>query len=65
MPSTFEWESVEMKNAGQDRYTCTVPLTAEGVLYYFEAADSSGNAANYPEFLRETPYFVKYGQVSQ
>jgi len=27
-------------------YTATVPLTPEGILYYFEAVDEDGNAAN-------------------
>ena len=36
----------------------TVPLTPEGILYYFEAVDEAGNAANYPNFLEQTPYFV-------
>jgi hypothetical protein len=27
------------------------------MLYYFEAVDQDGNAANYPNFLVRTPYF--------
>jgi hypothetical protein len=27
-------------------------------LYYFEAVDEDGNGAHYPDFLKETPYFV-------
>jgi hypothetical protein len=28
------------------------------MLYFFEAIDEDGNAVHYPDFLKETPYFV-------
>jgi len=31
---------------------------ARGILYYFEALDEDGNAANYPDFLQRTPHFA-------
>jgi hypothetical protein len=44
--------------AGANRYTAQVPLTPEGVLYYFEAADDDGNTLRWPDFLKETPYLA-------
>ncbi len=58
MPSYYEWLSREMSPAGDGRYTATVPLTPEGILYYFEALDEDGNGTNYPHFLEQTPYLV-------
>lgn len=58
MPAPYEWLRMEMHPAGNGIYSASVPLTAEGILYYFEAVDESGNAANYPNFLEQTPYFV-------
>jgi hypothetical protein len=58
MPAYHEWVQVEMQPAGHNRYTAQVPLTAEGILYYFEAIDQDGNGAHYPDFLKETPYFA-------
>lgn len=58
MPASYEWLRTEMHPAGNAVYTTSVPLTPEGILYYFEAVDESGNAANYPDFLEQTPYFA-------
>ena len=58
MPAAYEWLRVEMRPAGDGSYSADVPLTTEGILYYFEAVDDSGNAANYPNFLEQTPYFA-------
>jgi hypothetical protein len=58
MPAYHEWLAVEMRPAGDGRYVAAVPLTAEGILYYFEAADVNGNAAHFPHFLERTPYFT-------
>lgn len=58
IPSYHEWVPLAMGNAGGDRYRAQVPLTPEGILYYFEVIDEDGNAANYPNFLERTPYFV-------
>ena len=58
MPAYYEWLRVEMHGAGDGAYAATVPLTPEGILYYFEAVDEDGNAANYPDFLKQTPYLV-------
>lgn len=58
MPSSYEWLKVEMHPTANGSYTATVPLTPEGILYYFEAVDESGNAANYPHFMEQTPYLV-------
>ena len=58
MPAYYEWVPVEMHPGAGGNYTATVPLTPEGILYYFEAVDEDGNAANYPNFLEQTPYLV-------
>lgn len=58
MPAYYEWLPIEMIVGTDGNYTATVPLTPQGVLYYFEAVDEDGNAANYPNFLGQTPYFV-------
>jgi hypothetical protein len=57
MPAYDDWVRMEMSPSGQDQFSATVPLTPEGILYYFEAVDEDGNAANYPDFLLRTPYF--------
>lgn len=58
MPAYYEWVSIEMHGAGDGSYTAAVPLTPEGILYYFEAVDEDGNGANYPNVLEQTPYLV-------
>jgi hypothetical protein len=35
-----------------------VKVAPRGILYYFEAVDEAGNAANDPNLLAQTPYFV-------
>ena len=57
MPAPYEWVKQEMAKAGGNRYEVRVPLTSEGLLYYFEAVDAEGNAANHPDFLVQTPYY--------
>jgi hypothetical protein len=58
-PAWHEWLRVDMKRAvAGNYYEAKVPLTAEGILYYFEAVNADGNATNHPNFLRETPYYV-------
>jgi hypothetical protein len=58
MPAYFEWVRIEMQPAGEGQFSAPVPLTPEGILYYFEALDEDGNAANYPDFLQRTPHFA-------
>ena len=58
LPAYYEWLRMEMQPEGQDNFSARVPLTPEGILYYFEAVDENGNAANYPDFLEHTPYFI-------
>jgi len=57
-PAYYNWVRVTMRHASGDHYSVSLPLTSEGILYYFEAVDDGGNAANYPSFLKETPYFL-------
>ncbi len=57
MPAYYEWLRIEMQPAGQGYFSAVVPVTPEGILYYFEAIDENGNAVNYPDFLERTPYF--------
>jgi len=61
MPAYHEWLKLDMTPVGETRYTASVPLTPEGILYYFEAVDEDGNAVNYPNFLERTPYLVIEG----
>jgi hypothetical protein len=63
MPAYYDWLSIEMEPAGSGTYRAEVPVTSEGILYYFSATDGDGNAANFPNFLTRTPYFV-YGGYS-
>jgi hypothetical protein len=58
MPAYHDWLSVPMRRTSANSFQASVPLTPEGILYYFEAVDKAGNGANYPDFLKETPYFV-------
>lgn len=58
MPAYYEWVPIEMHSTGDGNYSATVPLTHEGILYYFDALDEDGNAANYPNFMEQTPYLV-------
>jgi hypothetical protein len=57
MPAHYEWLRMEMQPGGQGYFSAVVPVTPEGILYYFEATDEDGNAVNYPDFLERTPYF--------
>jgi hypothetical protein len=61
MPAYDDWVSMVMSPSGQGQFSATIPLTPEGILYYFEAVDEDGNAANYPNFLQWTPYFSMEG----
>ena len=58
MPAFCEWLKIEMQPVGQGYFSAVVPVTPEGILYYFEAIDGDGNGTNYPDFLKRTPYFV-------
>lgn len=58
MPAYDDWVRIEMREDGDGRYAGKVPVTPQGILYYFEAVDVDGNASNYPDFLKRTPYFV-------
>jgi hypothetical protein len=58
LPAYYEWLRIEMQPEGQGNFSAAVPVTPEGILYYFEAAADDGNAANYPDFFQRTPYFI-------
>ena len=58
MPSYHEFVPLPMEKIGPKRYQAQVPLTPDGLLYYFEVIDQDGNGANFPNFLEQTPYFV-------
>jgi hypothetical protein len=64
MPAYYEWLRIEMQPEGGGNYSASVPITPEGILYYFEAVDGDGNAANFPDFLKRTPYFEIDSQIS-
>lgn len=61
MPANNQWRTIEMQPANNDSYIAVLPVTSEGILYYFEAADADGNAVNYPNFLDATPYLPVNG----
>jgi hypothetical protein len=61
MPAYHDWLMLEMQPLGDNRFSAHVPLTPEGILYYFEASDEDGNATHFPDFLKQTPYFVVPG----
>ena len=61
MPAGYEWNVVDMQATDAGIYEATLPLTAEGLLYFVEAVDKEGNGSNYPNFLTETPYLLVKG----
>jgi hypothetical protein len=65
MPSYYDWVRLKMQSASGDHYQSKVPLTPQGILYYFEAIDEDGNAAHYPDFLKQTPYLAITGWAVQ
>jgi len=58
MPAWYGWLSINMEPFGSNLYRANVPLTSEGILYYFEAVNENGDVAHHPDFLKQTPYFV-------
>jgi hypothetical protein len=58
LPAYYEWLRMEMQPENQDYFSAVVPITPEGVLYYFETSDEDGNTVKYPDFLQRTPYFI-------
>ncbi len=58
MPADRPWLLCPMQRLESGGYRASVPLSPEGLLYYFEVIDEEGNATNYPNFLERTPYFV-------
>ncbi|MEW5978970.1 MAG: hypothetical protein AB1898_24510 [Acidobacteriota bacterium] len=58
LPAFYEWLTIRMDRREQNRYQARVPLTAEGMQYYFEIVSEDEQAVNYPNFLKETPYLV-------
>lgn len=58
IPTDKQWQSVGMKEIADGVYSASVPLTAEGLLYRFQATDKLGHAVLYPDFECETPYRI-------
>jgi hypothetical protein len=58
LPSFYSWRTVRMAQTAKDRYSATIPLTPEGLMYRLEAADRVGNACQWPDFRVATPYRV-------
>ena len=56
LPSYADWVSTPMSVAADGSFTATVPITPEGILYQVELRDGQGQAALYPNALKETPY---------
>jgi hypothetical protein len=61
MPAPHEWVEIEMESRDGATYSASVPLTPEGILYYFEATDEDGNGVNFPDFMKQTPYLTIEG----
>ncbi len=57
-PSWSSWLPVEMKQISVSEYEGRLPVTPEGILYFFEARDKAGNVTRFPDFQKRTPYFV-------
>lgn len=58
LPSYCDWIPMEMERVGSGSYRASVPLTPEGIMYYFEASDTNGNVAHHPDFMKQTPYYA-------
>ena len=58
LPSYYDWIPMEMERVGSRSYRAAVPLTPEGIMYYFEASDTNGNVAHHPDFMKEAPYYA-------
>jgi hypothetical protein len=58
LPAYYEWLSIDMENTGHEEYGAVVPLTSEGILYYFDAVDENGKDVHHPDFRQATPYYV-------
>jgi len=58
MPTYYTWQKTDMEDIGDGKFSITMPLDSEGLLYYFNVADKFNNAVAYPDFLLETPYFI-------
>ncbi len=58
LPSERRWRKVRMRRLGGDKFGASVEITSDGAFYCFEAIDSAGNGAMFPNFLKERPYFV-------
>ncbi|MFB3902510.1 MAG: hypothetical protein ACE15E_03595 [Acidobacteriota bacterium] len=57
-PSWASWLPVEMDQISAGEYEARLPVTPEGLLYFFEARDKAGNVTRFPDFQKVTPYFV-------
>ncbi len=56
LPSESDWAAVPMK-ANPAGYVGSVDVDAAGAMYYLEALSSRGGKM-YPDFRKDTPYFV-------
>jgi hypothetical protein len=61
LPAFYEWRAIDLDAKGKGNYAGALPVTSEGILYYFEAIDSEGNGSSYPNFLEQTPYLTIEG----
>ncbi len=58
LPSDYKWgNTIDMTQNGST-YSADIPLTQEGILYAFVAADAYGNTTRWPDEKIETPHFV-------
>ena len=58
LPSGTYWRSQTMVETSRGAYATRVPLTSEGLMYMVELEDKKGEARNFPQEVKETPYRV-------
>lgn len=62
LPSELEWQSASMLRegdaSGASTWQAAVPLDERGLMYMVELGDSKGEARNFPDEQRETPWLV-------
>ncbi|HEX9198397.1 MAG TPA: hypothetical protein VF865_02480, partial [Acidobacteriaceae bacterium] len=58
LPSELAWESVPMSAGPGGTFTASFPIDRRGAMYLVDVHDRQGNARNFPDERKETPYRV-------
>jgi len=58
LPSELGWESLPMSGGPGGVFTASFPIDRRGALYLVDVHDRQGNAHNFPDERKETPYRV-------